>query len=88
MKRTTLRTRWRKLRKNATRSDRLHPVGRPGLDYPRRAACASKSRSKTVTPVDATGAGDQFAAGFLFGLATGRDMDTAGRMGCMKPPPR
>lgn len=38
---------------------------------------------QTVTPVDATGAGDQFAAGFLFGLALGRDMDTAGRMGCM-----
>ncbi len=34
-----------------------------------------------VTPVDATGAGDQFAAGFLFGLATGQDIDTAGRMG-------
>lgn len=38
---------------------------------------------QTVTPVDATGAGDQFAAGFLFGLATGCDMETAGRMGCM-----
>jgi sugar/nucleoside kinase (ribokinase family) len=37
----------------------------------------------TTTPVDATGAGDQFAAGFLFGVATGRDMETAGRMGCM-----
>ncbi|MGP9788594.1 adenosine kinase [Roseinatronobacter sp. NSM] len=37
----------------------------------------------TVTPVDATGAGDQFAAGFLYGLATGRDMETAGRMGCI-----
>ena len=36
-----------------------------------------------VTPVDATGAGDQFAAGFLYGLATGRDMETAGRMGCI-----
>ncbi len=34
-----------------------------------------------VTPVDATGAGDQFAAGFLYGLATGRDMATAGQMG-------
>lgn len=34
-----------------------------------------------VTPVDATGAGDQFAAGFLFGLATGRDLETCGRMG-------
>ena len=36
-----------------------------------------------VTPVDATGAGDQFAAGFLYGLAAGADMETAGRMGCV-----
>jgi sugar/nucleoside kinase (ribokinase family) len=34
-----------------------------------------------VTPVDATGAGDQFAAGFLFGLAQGKDLETCGRMG-------
>jgi sugar/nucleoside kinase (ribokinase family) len=34
-----------------------------------------------VVPVDATGAGDQFAAGFLYGLATGRDLATCGRMG-------
>jgi sugar/nucleoside kinase (ribokinase family) len=34
-----------------------------------------------ITPVDATGAGDQFAAGFLSGLAMGRDLETAGRMG-------
>ncbi|MBC7156341.1 MAG: adenosine kinase [Rhodobacteraceae bacterium] len=36
-----------------------------------------------ITPVDATGAGDQFAAGFLYGLATGRDLATCGRMGCV-----
>jgi len=36
-----------------------------------------------VVPVDATGAGDQFAAGFLYGLSTGRDMETCGRMGCV-----
>ncbi len=36
-----------------------------------------------MTPVDATGAGDQFAAGFLYGLATGCDMAMAGRMGVM-----
>ncbi|MEC3860925.1 adenosine kinase [Mesobacterium sp. TK19101] len=36
-----------------------------------------------VVPVDATGAGDQFAAGFLYGLATGADMASAGRMGCV-----
>ncbi|MDE0849751.1 adenosine kinase [Yoonia sp.] len=36
-----------------------------------------------VTPVDATGAGDQFAAGFLFGLATGRELDVCGAMGVL-----
>ncbi|MEM8577917.1 MAG: adenosine kinase [Pseudomonadota bacterium] len=36
---------------------------------------------ETVTPVDATGAGDQFAAGFLYGLATGASLETCGRMG-------
>ena len=36
-----------------------------------------------VVPVDATGAGDQFAAGLLYGLATGADLATAGRMGCI-----
>jgi sugar/nucleoside kinase (ribokinase family) len=36
-----------------------------------------------VTPVDATGAGDLFAAGFLYGLATGRPLEAAGRMGCV-----
>ncbi|MEM8823911.1 MAG: adenosine kinase [Pseudomonadota bacterium] len=37
-----------------------------------------------VTPapvVDATGAGDQFAAGFLYGVSTGRDLETSARMG-------
>jgi sugar/nucleoside kinase (ribokinase family) len=38
---------------------------------------------RRVVPVDATGAGDQFAAGFLFGLATGRPLDVCGRMGCV-----
>nr|WP_239029993.1 adenosine kinase [Nereida sp. MMG025] len=36
-----------------------------------------------VVPVDATGAGDLFAAGFLFGQATGRDLKTSGAMGCV-----
>jgi sugar/nucleoside kinase (ribokinase family) len=36
-----------------------------------------------ITPVDATGAGDQFAAGFLFGLAQGRDLETCARIGCV-----
>lgn len=36
-----------------------------------------------ITPVDATGAGDQFAAGFLYGYATGVPLEVAGRMGCI-----
>ncbi len=36
-----------------------------------------------IVPVDATGAGDQFAAGFLYGLATGQTLKVAGRMGCI-----
>jgi sugar/nucleoside kinase (ribokinase family) len=36
-----------------------------------------------VTPVDATGAGDQFAAGFLFGLASDRPLDVCGAMGVL-----
>ena len=33
--------------------------------------------------VDATGAGDLYAAGFLFGLASGRQLDVAGRLGSL-----
>lgn len=36
-----------------------------------------------ITPVDATGAGDQFAAGFLYGMITGQPLAVAGRMGCI-----
>ena len=36
-----------------------------------------------VVPVDATGAGDQFAAGFLYGYVTGQSLETSGRMGVM-----
>ncbi|MFM1813701.1 MAG: hypothetical protein RLZ98_396 [Pseudomonadota bacterium] len=40
-----------------------------------------------VEPVDSvmdtTGAGDLYAAGFLYGIATGRDLRTAGRLGSM-----
>ncbi|WP_417726541.1 adenosine kinase [Roseovarius sp.] len=36
-----------------------------------------------VTPVDTTGAGDQFAAGLLYGLATGKPLAVSGRMGCI-----
>ncbi|WP_300515101.1 adenosine kinase [Aliiroseovarius sp.] len=37
---------------------------------------------EAITPVDATGAGDGFAAGFLYGMATGADIRTCGEMGC------
>ncbi|MEO0912138.1 MAG: adenosine kinase, partial [Pseudomonadota bacterium] len=35
----------------------------------------------TVTPVDATGAGDQFAAGFLYGLTSGQNLRDCARIG-------
>jgi sugar/nucleoside kinase (ribokinase family) len=38
---------------------------------------------KSIRAIDSTGAGDQFATGFLFGLATGKDLETCGRMGCI-----
>jgi sugar/nucleoside kinase (ribokinase family) len=38
---------------------------------------------KSIRAIDSTGAGDQFATGFLFGLATGKDLKTCGRMGCI-----
>ena len=34
-----------------------------------------------VTPVDATGAGDQFATGFIYGMATGQSLEVCGKMG-------
>ena len=53
--------------------------------------CVVVSKDGTVTVpavpikklVDATGAGDLFAAGFLFGLARGRDHKTAARLGAL-----
>jgi len=38
---------------------------------------------KPITPVDATGAGDQFAAGFLYGLAMNSELEVACSMGCI-----
>jgi sugar/nucleoside kinase (ribokinase family) len=36
-----------------------------------------------ATRVDATGAGDAFAGGFLYGMTHGRDLRDCGRMGCV-----
>jgi len=38
---------------------------------------------REVAPLDATGAGDQFAAGFLYGVATEKPLAVSGRMGCI-----
>ena len=38
---------------------------------------------RRVVPVDATGAGDQFAAGFLYGFVTGQPLEICGRMGVL-----
>jgi len=39
--------------------------------------------TEAVDLVDATGAGDLFAAGFLAGMAQGKPLDICGRMGCV-----
>ena len=36
-----------------------------------------------ITPVDATGAGDKFAAGFLYGLVTKQPIEVCCKMGCI-----
>ena len=36
---------------------------------------------KKISPIDTTGAGDQFAAGFLYGMASNCDLETSCRMG-------
>lgn len=38
---------------------------------------------RRIVPVDATGAGDQFAAGFIYGFVTGQSLEISGRMGCI-----
>ena len=41
------------------------------------------AKATDVDIVDVTGAGDLFAAGYLFGVVTGRDPLTCGQMGCV-----
>ena len=41
------------------------------------------AHAQPIDIVDTTGAGDLFASGFLFGLTSGFDMQTCGRMGCV-----
>lgn len=41
------------------------------------------AHANSVDIVDGTGAGDLFASGFLYGLTSGFDMLTCGRMGCV-----
>jgi sugar/nucleoside kinase (ribokinase family) len=48
-----------------------------------RGAERAEAPVKRVVPVDATGAGDMFASGFIYGLATGQNLAVAGRMGCI-----
>ncbi|WP_342076521.1 adenosine kinase [Yoonia sp. SS1-5] len=47
----------------------------------RRGAERTEVPVTRVVPVDATGAGDQFAAGFLYGYARGQSLEISGRMG-------
>ena len=47
----------------------------------RRGSERAEAPVKEVVPVDATGAGDQFAAGFLYGMVRGLPLETCGRLG-------
>jgi sugar/nucleoside kinase (ribokinase family) len=47
----------------------------------RRGSERAEAPVTAVTPVDATGAGDQFATGFIYGMATGQSLEICGRMG-------
>ena len=59
-----------------TRSEKGSVILRGGKTVAIPAAPVSKV-------VDTTGAGDLYAAGFLYGIATGRDLETAGRLGSL-----
>lgn len=49
--------------------------------------CGNETVTLPAVPVDrlvdATGAGDMFAAGFLYGITTGRDLETCGKLGTL-----
>ena len=45
--------------------------------------CTSSTRTRSPRVVDTTGAGDLYAAGFLYGLTHGYDLGTAGRLGAL-----
>ncbi len=47
----------------------------------RRGAESARAEAPPVTAVDATGAGDSLAAGFLCGLGSGMSLDEALRLG-------
>ena len=53
------------------------------LSQPRRATQLNTQASSVERVVDATGAGDLFAAGFLVGLARGADYRDAARLGAL-----
>ena len=45
--------------------------------------CTWSTRTRSTQVVDTTGAGDLYAAGFLYGLTHGYDLGTAGRLGAL-----
>jgi sugar/nucleoside kinase (ribokinase family) len=71
---------------NALREDSHLSVVTKGAD-----GCVVVTREKTIEVdafpldelVDTTGAGDLFAAGFLHGLTSGREIDDCARLGCL-----
>ena len=82
---TLYQTRRSRRRRGGTKgyqAGRAHTLGE-GLRDPGRGQAHRDSRRTGGKVVDTTGAGDLYAAGFLYGLATGRDPATAGRLGSL-----
>ena len=59
-----------------------HPLGE-GQRHPGRGQGDRDPAAPVAKVVDTTGAGDLYAAGFLFGVARGLDLETAGRLGSL-----
>ena len=70
-------------RQEMGRHRRPHPLGQGLRDRARKAWCMRFPAAPVAQVIDTTGAGDQFAAGFLYGLTHGKGLADCGRLGAL-----